>query len=339
MSGSGLPYHLRPHKAVDRRLFFDLLARYERWCPLSEYAYVSMGAYPLEDHKQIHRNFGITRLVSFDSDANVVKRQLFNKPISSCVCLCRKSEDVVDRIDDILDEADAKDATGVVVWLDYTDPQALGEQIREFQTLLDKLAVGDIVRVTVNANPSSFGESRGPDGTHLSREDLHSKRFDVVESRIKEYLPSDASPEDMDRERLPRLVSRAFGQAALKALPMSGPSTFEPLSLVTYADGQQMLSLTGSIVARDRREEMRGKINVENWPFGVSGWDTVHRLNVPDLTFRERLFLEQKIASYDPKKIAEELGFEFGRHVSIQDFIADYQKYYRFYPSLLNAEI
>ncbi|MGY6555045.1 MAG: O-methyltransferase [Wenzhouxiangella sp.] len=339
MSGSDLPYHLRPHKAVDRRLFFDLLARYERWRPLSEYVYLSMGAYPLEDHKQVHRAFGITRLISFEADANVVQRQKFNRPISTCVCLCRKSEDVVDRIDDILNEANAQDATGVIIWLDYTNPRALGEQIREFRTLLDKLAPDDIVRVTVNANPSSLGHAFRSDGSQLSRNELHEKRFAVIEQRIKEYLPSDASADDMDGDRLPLLLARAFGRAALEALPTSGSSTFTPLSIVTYADGQQMLSLTGAIVARDRREELLGKVSIGSWPFGATDWTTVHRLNVPDLTIRERLFLEQKIASFDPRTIADELGFDFGRQVPLGDFIEDYQKYYRFYPSLLAADV
>ena len=31
MRGASVPYHLRPHKSVDRRLFLDLLMRFERW--------------------------------------------------------------------------------------------------------------------------------------------------------------------------------------------------------------------------------------------------------------------------------------------------------------------
>lgn len=339
MTASDIPYHLRPHKAVDRRLFLDLLARFERWRPLVNFAYVSMGAYPLEDHKQIHRHLGITRLISFDLDPNIVERQKFNRPVGSCVCLCKKSEDVVDKFDDILREANASDATGVIVWLDYTDPKKIGEQIREFQTLLDKLRENDIVRVTVNASPTSLGSSTRSDGSHLDRQELHEKRFGEIERRIKEYLPSDAGPDDMDKDRLPVLLARAFGRAASEALPLRGPTTFEPLSLIRYADGQQMLSMTGVISARDRRDEMRAKVGVAHWPFGAVDWSDVHKLTVPDLTFRERLFLEQKIAVAAPNEIAAGLGFEFGRDIEISEFISDYSKFYRFYPSLLAAEV
>src|SRR5690348_4779175 len=95
MSGASIPYHLRPHKAVDRRLFLDLLTRFERWRSLSGYAYLSMGAYPLEDHKLVHRLFGLTKLVAFDLEAEVVARQNFNKPIDTCRCVQMKSGDVV----------------------------------------------------------------------------------------------------------------------------------------------------------------------------------------------------------------------------------------------------
>ena len=75
MSGASLPYHLRPHKSVDRRLFLDLLMRLERWRPLVDYAYISMGAYPLEDHKLVHRHLGIDKLIAFDNDEKIVARQ------------------------------------------------------------------------------------------------------------------------------------------------------------------------------------------------------------------------------------------------------------------------
>ncbi|NEV63748.1 O-methyltransferase [Thiorhodococcus minor] len=339
MKGDALPYHLRPHKAVDRRLFLDLLARYERWRPLVDFAYVSMGAYPLEDHKQVHRHLGIGRLISFDSDKNIVARQTFNRPVGSCACLCRKSAEVVDEFDDVLREGNAEDAAGVIVWLDYTAPRDIGKQIREFQTLLNKLQDSDVVRVTVNANPASLFDGKKGDGSHYDGKEMRERRFEVIEKRIEEYLPSDAGADDMDKDGYPVLLSRAFGRAATQALPLTGKRTFVPLSLVRYADGQQMLSITGAVVERNRVGEMREAIGIERWPYGVSDWGDVRRLAVPDLTLRERLFLEQKIAESEPEKIAADLGFELGNGMNTSQFIQDYRNFYRFYPSLLAAEV
>ena len=116
MSASSVPFHLRPHKSVDRRLFMDLLARFERWSPIGKYAYVSMGAYALEDHRMVHRRFGISRLVSFDRNANTVARQKFNRPISGCFCLALDSGQMIGQFDQIIDESFEQRPDGVVVW-------------------------------------------------------------------------------------------------------------------------------------------------------------------------------------------------------------------------------
>lgn len=294
MTASGLPYHLRPHKAVDRRLFVDLLARYERWRPLSRFAYVGMGAYALEDHKLIHRLLGLTRLIAFDYEKHIVDRQKFNRPITKCHCVHKSTGSLIDSLDDTLREAEAADADGVIVWLDYTAPKALGEQIREFQSLLDKLTEGDIVRVTVNAHPPALGESRGSDGRPLDEGVLREKRLETLRDRIGDYMPEGVSREDVGKDRLPTILARAFGQAAARALPTSGAATFAPLSAVRYADAQQMLSITGAIVRRSEKEEMRKAMALDSWSFSSSGWTDVHSLSVPVLTLRERMFLERR---------------------------------------------
>ena len=338
MSASSVPFHLRPHKSVDRRLFVDLLARYERWRPIANYAYVSMGAYALEDHKMVHRRFGISRLVAFDRDENTVARQVFNRPVGSCCCLNLDSGEMIARLDDILAERVEGDVEGVVIWLDYTEPGELGAQIREFRDLLSRLAVGDVVRITVNAHAPALADSRLGDGTRLEGEELRKVRFERLGSRIGEYLPSDASPSNVGRTELPRLLGRAFGQAAMEAVPPLGDNTFSPLSIMSYADGQRMLSITGALVERDREDEMRLKIDLENWPFKSLSWSCMALLNVPDLTVRERMFLEQEIDTA-PDEIAERLGFDFGGDIDLMEFVEQYRRYYRFYPSLVALDV
>ena len=338
MSGAQLPYHLRPHKTVDRRLFLDLLSRYERWKPLVRYAYISMGAYPLEDHRLVHRLFGIKRLIAFDNDEETVKRQNFNRPCDTCRCFKRKSGELIDELDRIVREAEADDAEGLLIWLDYTSPATLGEQIREFQTLLDKVGPGDVVRVTVNAHLSALGDAR-EDGVQLDAQTVREKRFARLRERIGEYLPSAASASDMAEHRLPALIAQAFGRAAAAALPVTGPTMFAPLSVIRYADGQQMVSMTGSVVERQLHAEMRAKMELESWPFASHEWGNVHALSVPDRTMRERMFLERAVLRRSPEDLAGELGFGFGKHVNVIEFLKNYKEYYRFYPSMLTMDV
>lgn len=339
MSAATIPYHLRPHKAVDRRLFLDLLNRCERWRPLIGDAYLSMGAYPLEDHKLVHRLLGISRLIAFDDDENVVARQRFNRPVDSLRCFKRKSGELIDQLDQILDEAECADAEGLILWLDYTSPSQLGEQIREFRALLDKLRAGDIARITVNAHLPALGDARGPDGKQITTDQLRQNRFDKLNTRIGDYLPSDAKSSDMTPDGLPLLISRAFGKAAGEALPVTGATTFAPLSVVRYSDGQQMLSMTGMVIPRAQMTELRDRLGLTSWPFASDSWATVHSLKVPDLTLRERLFLERAAATVNYEEVSQDLGFIFVDDVDFVAFLQNYKDFYRFYPTLLTAEI
>jgi len=337
MSGASIPYHLRPHKAVDRRIFLDLLGRLERWRPLEKYVYVSMGAYPLEDHKLMHRILGITKLIAFDMEGDIVARQKFNKPLGNCHCLERTSGQVVDAFDVLLTECGFAEAEGAIVWLDYTDPKKLGEQIREFQTLLANLNVGDVLRVTVNAQPNELFHSAGE--KPQTKEEKREKQFQVLGSRIKDYLPSWAAAAHMTAEDLPKVIAGSFSAAALKALPATGNNMFRPLSVVRYADGVQMLSITGTIVERSMESDMLARLRLDTWPFASDKWLDIHNLVVPDLTVRERLYLEREIVSKTAEDIVKDLGFEDASGVKVRDFIETYKNYYRFYPTLLAAEL
>lgn len=339
MSGASIPYHLRPHKSVDRRLFLDLLTRFERWRPLADYVYLSMGAYPLEDHKLIHRHLGITRLIAFDLEKEIVARQNFNKPIETCHCLHKKSGELISELDAILDECSFFEPSGIIVWLDYTNPGQIGHQIREFESLLNKLRAGDLVRVTVNAQPNALLDPQLPGATPLLVTEKQERQFKNLKSRIGEFLPSETSPDDMTQEGLPLAISKSFGAAALKALPVTGSNLFCPLSIIRYADGEQMLSITGAIVPRSERSAILDRLDLPSWPFGSTDWSTVHRLLVPALTVRERLFLEKGIMSKAPADLVSELGFGAASDIKMDEFLESYKSYYRFYPTLLSAEI
>lgn len=339
MSGSSIPYHLRPHKAVDRRLFVDLLGRCQRWRSLANAAYISMGAYPLEDHKLVHRVLGLRKLIAFDYDEEIVRRQNFNRPLDGCKCLHISSGDLVSNFDDVLNKAGYEDCDGVIVWLDYTSPADLPVQIREFETLLDKLTAGDIVRITVNAKAGAlFTPKTAPGVKPIPTPAVHQQRLRTLDERIGDYLPSSVVADDMTDSRLPSILSQAFGLASLNAFQPTNPLTFAPLSIVRYADGQQMLSLTGMVVPRTDETSLREKLELSDWRFASSDWTEVHELVVPDLTLRERLFLERSIGTMAVADIKRNMGFDFGTLNTGDSFLEDYQHYYRFYPNLLAAE-
>ncbi|WP_308909469.1 O-methyltransferase [Pseudokordiimonas caeni] len=339
MSGSSIPYHIRQHKAVDRRLFLDLLARLERWQSLKDYAYISMGAYPLEDHKQVFRHLGLTKLISFDLDPTIVARQRFNIPVNSCRCIERASADLVDNLEAVLEECEIEGSSKVIVWLDYTAPKEIGTQLREFEALLNNLGEGDIVRLTLNANPDSLFPAKRDNGENILTEKVIAKRLERLTERIGDYLPSWVEAQHMTEQDLPQALSEAVGKAALNAFPASDPKTFTPLSIVRYADGQQMLTVTGVVHQKAEADALLAATEFSDWPFYSGSWSEVNLLLVPALTPRERLFFERAVLTDTPASIAAEIGFSQIDETEVGTFLENYRKYCRFYPTLLTAEL
>lgn len=339
MSAESIAYHLRPHKSVDRRLFLDLLVRLQRWTPLEDHVYISMGAYTLEDHRLIHRHIGVNRMISFDSNEDVVKRQIFNRPIENAACIHNTSDQVITNLDAILENNSASDCAGIIFWLDYTSPREVRAQLGEFEALLNKLSPGDIVRVTLNANPNALGEDRAPGEAAAVGDALLKERFEILRRRLGEFIPEGVDSKAMTKERFPTVLSRVVGSFSSKAFPAQSRNTFLPLYNIAYTDGTQMLSITGIVIQKEQVGAMISSTAIDKWPFYSPSWDAVHRLVVPTLTLRERLHLERGILAKSTEELTEELGFDRAGNMSIADFVDVYRRYYRFYPSYFSVDV
>lgn len=334
MRGAAIPYALRQNKSVDRKIFIDLLRRFQRYRPLDEHVYISLGGPSLEDHKLVHAELGLTRLISLDGEADVVDRQLFNLPVECVTCLHRTTKQFVDQFWPELARIGYDEDANVVVWFDYTEPRRLGEQVQEFQALLPMLNEGDVVRITVNANPSAIYETNSRNlGRRETAEEAQSERFSRLRNRLADLTPPDAAADDMTRERLPLVIARSFSLAALGALPPRSPTEFVPVSIVRYADGQQMLSITGVLIKRGTRAEFLKTTGLRDWDFFSRSWVNVHVIDVPYLTLRERLFLERLLPNMSARKMRQKLPFLFdGDPKRTLDVLAQYKKHYRYYP-------
>lgn len=141
-------YHVRPNKFIDRHLFVQTLSCLRKVYPISEYQYVGFGSFLFDDFKILHDQLGISDMISLESDATIKKRAEFNKPYKCISILHRTSTDYISNT--LLEKP-------IIFWLDYTDPSQIGSQFADFCTLVGKMKAGDVVRVTLNANPSSLG--------------------------------------------------------------------------------------------------------------------------------------------------------------------------------------
>ena len=322
-SSPGAGYKLRPNKAVDRELFIALLTRLSAPLRIENYHYVGLGGAFLEDFRMVHARLGITRMTSIDSDEQTHLRQRFNRPIESVEC-------VHVELEDYLDETEFE--VPVVLWLDFTDPKKIQSQIDLFARQVEELPIRSILRITLNANPSSLGKpepseiSVGPSaGSGLPSE--HEWRLAKFKERMADYCPADIQPEHVSQKRYGQTLLNILRLAAEKAV-LSIPNRNLVWCLATqYSDGQFMVTATAIVADDDECEE-----HVSNWEFRSTP-DSPHIFDLPALSTLERITLE----SYkDPK---EKFGFELPQTHMKLDPVETFKRFYRVFPHFTRAEI
>lgn len=315
-AGSSLPYRLRPNKAVDRELFLSLLMRLAPILALEKYHYVGLGGPFLEDFRMIHGRLGITRMTCIEIEEQVHKRQLFNRPVSSIECVHKGLEDY-------LDETYFDDP--VIVWFDFTEPRSITTQIERFAQTIGSVPIGSVLRVTLNANPSSLGR---PDG-NLSEAELMEWRINAFQRRLGALFPNGLAADGMKQENFGKSLLHALRLAVDKEVGSFRDRRIVWALATHYADGQAMVTAALVICKEDDKtvEEL-----VKGWEF-YSTTDAPHRLDLPALSTLERLTMESNV---DAKTL---MGFELPTSNMGENPFEVFKRFYRIYPHFSRVEL
>lgn len=297
-TGNSIPYQLRKNKIIDRYAFVELLELINRSNNISDYTYIGFGGHSLEDFKYLHYRFGITKMISLEQDKETWKRQKFNKPVSCIECLNESSKEFIQKFER---------ENNTIVWLDYTSPKDLRSHLLEFQSLLTTLSANDIVKITLNANPSALnGNSNSTD---------KESRFEKLKSILGDLISATVTSDLMVHKEYPKALFLTLKRAAKLSLS-SFPIYFQPLTCFAYDDGQQMLSVTGILLEKgkevDNTKNFLSNSGILDWKLSEIIWrDKPTIINVPDLTIKERLLVDSLLPDHPIEKIQEELGFLF----------------------------
>lgn len=315
-AGSSLPYRLRPNKAVDRELFLSLLMRLAPKLALEKYHYVGLGGPFLEDFRLIHGRVGIAKMTCIETEEQVHKRQLFNRPIASIECIHKSLEDYLDETN--LDSP-------AIIWFDYTEPKGITSQIERFARTIGTVPIGSVLRITLNANPSSLGR---PDG-NLSEAELMEWRLQAFQRRLGALFPNGLIADGMKQEN--------FGKSLLHALKLAVEKevlSFRDRRIVWalathYADGQAMV--TAALVVCQNDDKTIEEV-VQAWEFHATT-DAPHRVDLPALSTLERLTME----SNDDAQA--KMGFELPTSNMGENPFDVFKKFYRIYPHFSRVEL
>lgn len=329
-AGSSLSYRLRPNKAVDRELFLSLLMRLAPRLTLEKYHYIGLGGPFLEDFRMIHGRIGIAKMTCIETEEQVHKRQIFNRPIASIECVHKSLEDY-------LDETDFDSPT--IIWFDYTEPKGITTQIERFACTIGTVQIGSILRITLNANPESLGK---PDPKDISveaegdvSEDRAQKpttqewRLARFKERLGSLFPSGLTADGMTHKNYGRSLLRALKLAVDKeALSFRDRRIVWALA-THYADGQAMV--TAALVVCQNDDQAIEEL-VKGWEFN-STTDAPHRVALPALSTLERLTMESHADA------RTKMGFDLPKSDMGENPFEVFKKFYRIYPHFSRVEL
>ena len=333
MKGGQIAYNIRPNKFVERQLFVELLAKV---CddPPNQYVYVSLGGPMLEDQRLVHQRLGFRKLISLEGDSVIHKRQLFNCRPSYIKCRKCSTEEFVSNFDDF---TNLYNDEKFLIWFDYSDASARLTQIMEFETLLSRLENGDIIKITMNANPKTLGEQQRGE----KDDEVQKRRAEVLHDDLGDYLPVSFEHTEMTNRGIVPILCHAIKQASLRAVRNDPDSQPIPLAAFVYRDGpHQMLTVTVRHTAKSDVESYREKMKTMEWQYLPSDWEDAKKINVPNLSPAERVHIEKLLFSDDLKTIHDDLPFCFDEDPEASlAILEEYAKHYRRYPSYFQVII
>lgn len=321
MSGAGLPYRLRPAKFVDRELFADLIGQITVQEGRSGWVYVSMAGEHLADIQAVYRRSGIRKFYVFDENQRVVDRQRFNRHLPSIRLDTHQATALSDRLDEIVETAGADRA---IIWLDFTGTGRRKDQIDDFVKVLEKLAPGDICRITLDGGNYFYKDLRdnwAPE--EMKDAPLHEKIAFGFREALAPY--SDPTRNNLDKSAIADELVACVGRACPLASDRPNARVrFVPLLLTRYGDGSEMVTVT----VRCEREDNPLPIP-SGWEWTPNDWTDILMLKSSVLSPKERAAIDESLDNLD--QACSALPFVD------EDAIRAYARFHRYQPNFQNV--
>lgn len=321
-------YSTRPNKHVDRELFVDLVGRSLSNTQVDRCAYISMGGPQMVDHIAMYRRNGISKLYSFDIEENVVRRQVFNAPTSNTICKTHSAAELSAKLDEISQELDIDH---LIVWLDYTGHKQRGVQLAEFQTLLQSLSSGDIAKIALDASlPSQKLKANLPEA--IRSRDLPATNA-LLRLEFGEFHPENFELESLND--MPQYLAHCVRHLCDRASEMDQNAglSFVPMLQTYYTDSMPMF--TATVLVQDAQGQ---PASPDGFGYLADGWGDIECLEVPELTAREKSFLD-RLLDRETEDLTNELGYNIARPSQMLRQWDSFKKFHRFLPQFQHVEI
>jgi hypothetical protein len=320
-------YNLRPNKAVDRSLLVERIHELEDAGLLSvkNSAYYGFGGPFLDDFRILSERFPSMSFHSLEKTTHTYKRQKFHK-FSPKIRLHHRS------VEGFLANEDMESADHLVWWLDYTN---LGiNELRDVTSLANSLSPGDFLRITASANVRIDVEQLGELFGGKACQRVLNDEVEDFRVKFESYLPDDFEPSHVYEDQLyPELCVKMIKNALEKRNNLSSTRIWH-LGNRIYRDGAKMVTCEFYVSSKPYEGSREGyKYLSKCASFGAA----IEVINVPNLSIKERLFLEGVVPANPHRisRLSKRLGYNIDNSAKMHEMaIEQYALYHKHYPML-----
>jgi len=309
-------YSLRPSKQVERKIMIEVLLRLlKAGYDIRDYSYLGFGSPYYVDFVMFHKYLFIENMVCVEW-AKVPKRMRFNKPFKFIKLRLAALSTYLPSV---------PPTKTYLVWLDY-DRSLDSEMLQDIDGCLSRLAPKSILIITADARPK-----------------LPKDQVDVEGMAVKER---DSSTVKAYRDWFGRYVGKQITRATISGLHVAplfyevvmermrqtlatrgGGLRFLQLFNYVYKDGAPMFTV-GGMVGTEKDEQALMGAHIFDHKFVRTNRNYLE-ISVPPLTVREKHWLDSRL---DENLTGAKLRFELE-----EDLLDNYRKFYREYPTYMEA--
>lgn len=325
MSGSYriINYALRPAKAIERRMLCAAFKRLYPFQRIETYRYVGLGSIYFTDFQLLHRELGITDMLSIEKDVNARACFTFNRPYKCIRLRFATSTEVLSTL---------RWGRRTILWLDYDDrlDRAI---LGDIATACLRATSGSVVVMSVNAHPDPEPSKEDRD----LYEEQTGKRFDLGDYRLRiakallgDKLPAGTSGANLRGQELGKVFREIIHNQIVEQLsirnallPPKQKLAYRQLFHFRYRDGAQMLTV-GGVLFRAADERNVAACGFDTLPFIRSGPEPCS-IHAPCLTAKEIRHLNSQLPTKSSVKL---------RAAGVPDAdIRRYAEVYRYFPT------
>ncbi|MCF0072479.1 hypothetical protein LZD49_18500 [Dyadobacter sp. CY261] len=337
MSFRKINYRLRPAKTVERKMIVEAFRKLGAFSPVKDYQYVGFGSLYFVDFSLLHKNLGMTSMISIEKEQNAKSRFEFNRPFSCIKILFDSASNVLPRLN--YDQP-------TIIWLDY-DGKLDSECLSDLNSVCTKIQPGSVLLLTVNVQPEGLNldnsqDGASPNGSTASGR-IHEHRLKVLQDQVsRSKVPARITGRELSLSGLPLVIREIMENEINTALenrngllPGDNRLRFQQTFNILYNDGASMLTY-GGIFLDKNTEPIFSSANFFELPFCTTS-DQPYKINVPNLTVKETGLIDSKLHDlYDFTSSA------FIKNVQDLKIIPDgdlqsYAQIYRFYPTFTES--